>query len=376
MKMQRKRSWWKWQSSVDIEDNVASDGALSYSPDSGGLLGKAKGCKMRRSTDGTKGRGLDEAHLELLDISRGLHRSSSTQTTTIEEEGIDRIDGLLSHNSFKNHNKTFQKHFPEISEAEELTRAFTCAIQKEVLYHGRMYVSEQHVCFHSSVLLKETKVVIHASAVQSVKKKNTARVVPNAIKILTNSGEKYLFVSLRNRDACFKLLQLMCPQLQTVSANGSHLTSSPENSHELEVDTISSHSSQEDATDQRRVSIPEHDKSLGGTLSSLSVADIPNGQATSSSTPRSSTSRDGHSTEEEETAAVSWVTMVTEKIKSLLSMSGTTNISKLLIIYLVLVALLLLTSGYIGLRIIALEEQLNTLGAMSEFSLQREYKET
>ncbi|KAL6468171.1 hypothetical protein MHYP_G00238480 [Metynnis hypsauchen] len=350
--------------------------SLGYSPDSGGLLGKAKGCKMRRSVDGTKSRGLNEAHLELLDISRGLHRNSSTQTTTIEEEGIDRIDGLFSRNSFKNHNKTFQKHFPEISEMEELTCVFTCAVQKEVLYHGKMYMSEQHVCFHSSVLLKETKVVIHASAVQSVKKKNTARVVPNAVEILTNSGEKYLFVSLRNRDACFKLLKSMCPQLQTVSANGSHLTSSPVNGHELEADTISSQSSLEDSTDQRRFSNPEHEKSLGSTLSSLSVTNIPNGQATSSSTPRSSTSRDGHSTEKEETAAVSWVTMVTEKIKSLLSMSGTTNISKLLIVYLVLVALLLLTSGYIGLRIIALEEQLNTLGEMSEFSLQGEYKET
>ena len=36
--------------------------------------------------------------------------------------------------------------------------AFTCALQKEVLYHGKLFVSEHHVCFHSSVLLKETKV--------------------------------------------------------------------------------------------------------------------------------------------------------------------------------------------------------------------------
>lgn len=33
--------------------------------------------------------------------------------------------------------------------------------------------------------------------------------------------------------------------------------------------------------------------------------------------------------------------------------------------------LLLLSSGYIGLRIAALEEQLNTLGARTEFGLQR-----
>ncbi|XP_072525191.1 uncharacterized protein [Salminus brasiliensis] len=367
MKMERKRSRWKRQSSADSEEKAASDGALSYSPDCGGLLGKAKGCKMRRSIDGTKSRGLEEAHLELLD-NRSLHGISPMRTTIIEEEGADRVDGF-SHNSFKSHKKTFHKHFPEISELEEFNCAFTCAIQKEVLYHGKMYVSEHHVCFHSSVLLKETKVVIHASTIQVVKKKNTARVVPNAISIITTSGEKYLFVSLRNRDACFKLLQAICPQLQTASGNGSPQMSSAENVHELEIDTISSPSSQEDNGDHRRVSLPEQDKS---TLSSFSVSNIPDGPASSSSTSHSSTSRESHTTEEKDTAAVSWVTMVTEKIKSALSMSTTTNLNKLIIVYLVLVILLLLTSGYIGLRIVALEEQLNTLGAMPEFGLHKD----
>lgn len=33
-----------------------------------------------------------------------------------------------------------------------------CALQKEVPYHGRLYVTEAHACFYSSVLLKDTKV--------------------------------------------------------------------------------------------------------------------------------------------------------------------------------------------------------------------------
>uniref|UniRef100_A0A3B1JCQ0 GRAM domain-containing protein n=1 Tax=Astyanax mexicanus TaxID=7994 RepID=A0A3B1JCQ0_ASTMX len=369
MKLERKRSRWKRTSLEDSEDNTASDGALSYSPDCGGLLGKAKGCKMRRSIDCTKSRGLDEAHLEL-DINRNLNGTSPAKNSTIEEEG-DRIDGL-SRNSFKNHKKTFHKHFPEIAELEELTSAFTCAIQKEVLYHGRMYISEHHVCFHSSVLLKETKVVIPASTIQVIKKKNTARVVPNAISIITNNTEKHLFVSIRNRDVCFKLLQLICPHLQTGSANGSPQMSSVENVHELEIDTISSHSSQEDNGDHRRVSLPERDKI---PLSSFSVSDIPNGQAKNGSTSQSEPSRtEGHSTEEiqKDTETVSWVTMVTEKIRSAVSTRTTSQLNKLLTVYLLLVLLLLLTSGYIGLRIVALEEQLNTLGSLPEFSLQTE----
>lgn len=36
--------------------------------------------------------------------------------------------------------------------------AYVCALQKEVPYHGRLYITDTNACFHSSVLLKETKV--------------------------------------------------------------------------------------------------------------------------------------------------------------------------------------------------------------------------
>lgn len=39
-------------------------------------------------------------------------------------------------------------------------------------------------------------------------------------------------------------------------------------------------------------------------------------------------------------------------------------------LYVYRVVLLLLSSGYIGLRIVALEEQLTSLGALPEFTLQ------
>lgn len=39
-----------------------------------------------------------------------------------------------------------------------VSSAYVCALQKEVPYHGRLYVTEAHACFYSSVLLKDTKV--------------------------------------------------------------------------------------------------------------------------------------------------------------------------------------------------------------------------
>lgn len=64
--------------------------------------------------------------------------------------------------------------------------AFTCALQKEVLYHGKMYVSSEHICFYSSVLLRATKVGHHSpttSCAPALKKTHcwtkTAWVIPS-----------------------------------------------------------------------------------------------------------------------------------------------------------------------------------------------------
>ena len=85
------------------------------------------------------------------------------------------------------HNKTFHQLFPDIPKSEDLIHgrltvlkdimkdfmkkkpkliclhssslpAYICALQKEVPYHGRLYITDTNACFYSSVLLKDTKV--------------------------------------------------------------------------------------------------------------------------------------------------------------------------------------------------------------------------
>ncbi|KAL1281180.1 hypothetical protein QQF64_015780 [Cirrhinus molitorella] len=326
-----------------------------YQLEIGGITAKPKNSTLRRSSDSRSFQNPDEAHLEFLEHSGSILRRSMT----IEEEGLERPDGLGGRNSFKNHNKTFHKLFPEIPETEDLEHVHTCALQKEVIYHGKMYLSNRHICFHSSVLLKETKVMIHVSNIQSIRKKHTAKIVPNAIAILTADGHKYLFVSLLNREACFKLLHLLCPHLQV---GNSSRKSSTENTPDMEMDTVSSLSSLEENLENHLFSATDGTQSLQP-------------EAQSSSTANSDTSRKINTPEEHNTA-VSWVTMVTEKVSSILSSNETRSLNKLLLFYVILVILLLLSSGYIGLRIAALEQQLSLLGSMPEFTMQRENQET
>ncbi|KAJ8270551.1 hypothetical protein GJAV_G00116240 [Gymnothorax javanicus] len=328
-----------------------------YTMEGGGRLRKAKG-KSRKVES------LEEAQLEIQELHKSLNSKTTISSQTIDERGFERSEGDVTRNSFIKHNKSFHKIFQDIPETEELTHAFTCALQKEVLYQGKLFVSDNFVCFYSSVLLKETRVVIHVSNVQAVKKQNTALLVPNALSIRTNEGEKYLFVSLRNREACHKLLCSVCPNVEQKSGQGSPVVSSAENSIDPGKDSNSSESSVEDSLDH------------SDYPSDLLKPPLPRLIRTSRTPQSSSTSTDKDDSSSDENIDQSWIWSITEKMKSILVLSESNDYNLLLIIYLLLVLLLLLTSGYIGLRIMALEEQLSSMGALPEFSLQSGYKDT
>ncbi|XP_027763818.1 GRAM domain-containing protein 2B-like isoform X1 [Empidonax traillii] len=116
--------------------------------------------------------------------------------------------------SLSKRDSSYRRAFGELAERDALLGCFSCAWQREVPYHGRLYVSSRHIFFHSSLLLKDIKAVIPVASVSALKKTNTALLVPNALSIRTAQGEKFLFVSLRQREATYQLLRSVCKQLQ------------------------------------------------------------------------------------------------------------------------------------------------------------------
>ncbi|XP_012870991.1 PREDICTED: GRAM domain-containing protein 3 [Dipodomys ordii] len=82
-------------------------------------------------------------------------------------------------------NMHFHKLFLEVPTEEPLRQSFTCALQKEILYQGKLFVSENWICFHSKVFGKDTKITIPAFSVTLIKKTKTALLVPNALIITT-----------------------------------------------------------------------------------------------------------------------------------------------------------------------------------------------
>nr|XP_010337583.1 GRAM domain-containing protein 2B isoform X4 [Saimiri boliviensis boliviensis] len=126
-------------------------------------------------------------------------------------------------------NMHFHKLFLNVPMEEPLRQSFTCALQKEILYQGKLFVSENWICFHSKVFGKDTKISIPAFSVTLIKKTKTALLVPNALIIATVT-DRYIFVSLLSRDSTYKLLRSVCGHLENTSVGNSPNPSSAENS--------------------------------------------------------------------------------------------------------------------------------------------------
>ncbi|KAF5848178.1 hypothetical protein GGP41_005594 [Bipolaris sorokiniana] len=102
-------------------------------------------------------------------------------------------------------NKEFHNLFKSVPEDDYLIEDYSAALQKEILLHGRLYVSEGHLCFSSNILGWVTNLVISFDEVVSVEKKSTAVLFPNAIVIQTLHARN-VFASFLSRDSTYDLI--------------------------------------------------------------------------------------------------------------------------------------------------------------------------
>lgn len=147
---------------------------------------------------------------------------------------------------------------------------------------------------------------------------------------------------------CCKLLLTVCSQV----ANSSPHLSAGEN--EGDPDLASSYSSLEDCMD-RDLSRPD---------SSCLENSFP--QMSSEGPTRCNSTHQNSITEDDR--ALSRIWRIVERVSPFFLLREMRNLSVLVYFYIILMLLLLMTSGYIGLRIIALEEQLKSLGTLTELS--------
>uniref|UniRef100_A0A4W6CWJ4 GRAM domain containing 2B n=1 Tax=Lates calcarifer TaxID=8187 RepID=A0A4W6CWJ4_LATCA len=310
---------------------------------------------------------------------------------------------------------------------------YTCALQKDILYQGRMFVSDHWICFHSKVFGKDTKIAIPVVSITHIKKTKTAILVPNALVIATGN-DRYVFVSLLSRDNTYKFLMSVCLHLEEKSPCSSPVPSSAENSFRGQRSPLTPRfplsfsgdfSDLDGAVRQRRQEMEESSSSDSQTPDYDKIAEFPvppfldvlthTDRAAPPEHPDQHKVKNQHqnqqSSDHKQHETQHTGEMITCTIRQCeggelslfpdppTSSSSLTNtliscmfslcpgsevmvdsrtlkpvsLNTLLFVYLFLVCVLVLSSCYLAFKIFSLEQMLTTLGSVTEFTQENDF---
>ncbi|RLV96476.1 Membrane-anchored lipid-binding protein LAM5 [Spathaspora sp. JA1] len=102
-------------------------------------------------------------------------------------------------------NIDYHSLFPKLDLTDRLIDDYACALSREILLQGRIYISENYICFNSNLLGWVTSLVLTMDEIVGFEKKSTVGLFPNGISIETNDT-KHTFASFISRDATFELM--------------------------------------------------------------------------------------------------------------------------------------------------------------------------
>ncbi|POS83182.1 hypothetical protein EPUL_005335 [Erysiphe pulchra] len=149
----------------------------------------------------------------------------------------------------KKRNKDFHQLFRSVPDDDYLIEDYSCALQREILAHGRLYVSEGHLCFSSNIFGWVTTLVMSFDEIVSVEKRSTALLFKNGLMITTLHA-KNVFASFTSRDSTYDLIvgiwKLGYPSLRS-SLNGIHLAETGGGDKTEKYDSNNANGSQSDS---------------------------------------------------------------------------------------------------------------------------------
>lgn len=125
-------------------------------------------------------------------------------------------------------NIDFHNNFHSLDLTDRLVDDFACALSREILLQGRIYLSESYICFNSNLLGWVTNLVIQLEEVVKIEKRSTAGLFPNAISIETVDGTLHTFASFLSRDQTYELMLTLWKGKTGKSNNDLTLTSEDE----------------------------------------------------------------------------------------------------------------------------------------------------
>lgn len=143
-------------------------------------------------------------------------------STISDKNNNEEVDHVMDFKDLKlaneKKNKEFHQVFKKISNGEKLIHDASCALSKDILIQGRMYISEHYVCFNSNILGWVTNLIIPLQEVIQIEKKSTAGLFPNGMVIRT-LHHKYVFATFLSRDSSFNIIISVWKQVLSEDPN-------------------------------------------------------------------------------------------------------------------------------------------------------------
>uniref|UniRef100_A0A8B9TQ49 GRAM domain containing 1B n=1 Tax=Anas platyrhynchos TaxID=8839 RepID=A0A8B9TQ49_ANAPL len=137
---------------------------------------------------------------------QGVQRSCSSQSGRSGAKNSKALCYLqVLSPTYKQRNEDFRKLFKHLPDTERLIVDYSCALQRDILLQGRLYLSENWICFYSNIFRWETLLTVRLKDICSMTKEKTARLIPNAIQVCTDT-EKHFFTSFGARDRTYMMM--------------------------------------------------------------------------------------------------------------------------------------------------------------------------
>ncbi|KAJ2895387.1 putative gram domain-containing protein [Zalerion maritima] len=180
-----------------------------------GSIRSAIGGAKRRTRGGSTATGTT--------IGAAISAATASVGNPLGNASVPKLTGFAV--ASKKRNRDFHAFFKSVPDDDYLIEDYSCALQREILAHGRLYVSEGHLCFSSNIFGWVTTLVMSFDEIVSVEKRSTALVFKNGLMISTLHA-KHVFASFTSRDSTYDLIvniwKLGHPSLRS-SLNGVRL---------------------------------------------------------------------------------------------------------------------------------------------------------
>ncbi|KAK9365166.1 hypothetical protein V1509DRAFT_633984 [Lipomyces kononenkoae] len=205
------------QKALDDQENMPESAmvtqGLTLSPGAESALSMEKGTPMIRSSSKRRSGSVQPRRLS----SASLYVPPVT-SPVIAPVAAPRVTGFAV--ASKKRNRDFHQLFRSVPEDDYLIEDYGCALSREILLQGRLYISEQHICFNSNIFGWVTNLVISFDEVMAIEKKTTVGLFPNAIVIQTLHARN-VFASFISRDSTYELMCSIWRNSEQAASSGS-----------------------------------------------------------------------------------------------------------------------------------------------------------